>query len=60
MTAGGSATFTGGGPAVTLDGSLTISDPDSGGNLTGATVSIGAGFLSGDTLGFTAPERDFG
>jgi hypothetical protein len=38
---------------VTLDGALAVSDPDSGGNLTGATVSIGSGFLSGDTLNFT-------
>ncbi len=53
VTAGGSATFAGGGPAVTLDGSLTISDVDSGGTLAGATVSIGIGFLSGDTLNFT-------
>ncbi len=40
---------------VPLDGGLTVSDPDSGGNLTGATVSIGTGFVSGDdTLSFTA------
>ncbi len=31
----------------------TVSDVDSGGNLTGATVTIGAGFLTGDTLNFT-------
>ncbi len=48
----GAQTFAGGGSAVTLDGSLTIADVDSGGMLTGATVSIGAGFLSGDTLSF--------
>ena len=53
VTAGATATFTGGGPAVTLDGALTVSDVDSAGNLTGATVSIGAGFLAGDTLNFT-------
>ncbi len=35
-----------------LDGALTVSDVDSNGNLTGATVSIGSGFLSGDTLNF--------
>jgi hypothetical protein len=50
---GATATFTGGGAAVTLDGALTVSDPDSGGTLKGATVSIGAGFISGDTLNFT-------
>ena len=38
---------------MTLDGTLTVSDPDSAGNLTGATVSIGTGFISGDTLNFT-------
>ena len=38
---------------MTLDGTLTVSDPDSGGNLTGATVSIGTGFITGDTLNFT-------
>ena len=53
VTAGATATFTGGGAAVTLDGPLTVSDPDSGGNLTGATVSIGTGFISGDTVNFT-------
>jgi hypothetical protein len=53
VTAGATATFTGGGAAVALDGGLTISDPDSGGNLTSATVSVGTGFLAGDTLNFT-------
>jgi len=53
VTAGATATFTGGGSAVTLDGALTVSDVDSGGNLAGATVSIGSGFLSGDILNFT-------
>jgi hypothetical protein len=47
------ATFTGGGAAVPLDGGLLASDADSNGNLASATVSIGAGFLSGDTLNFT-------
>ena len=53
VTAGGSATFDGGGAAVTLDGALTVGDVDSGGNLTGATVTISSGFLVGDTLNFT-------
>ncbi len=37
---------------MTLDGSLTVSDVDNT-SLAGATVSIGAGFLNGDTLNFT-------
>ena len=53
VTAGGTATFTGGGSPVTLDGTLTVSDADSGGQLAGATVSISSGFLTGDTLNFT-------
>ncbi len=52
VVAGGTATFTGGGAPVTLDGALTVSDVDSGGNLTGATVAISSGFLAGDTLAF--------
>ncbi len=54
VVAGASATFVGGGSAVALDGALTVSDADSGGNLGGATVSIGAGFTAGDLLNFTA------
>ncbi len=42
------------GRAVALDGSLTVTDLDSGGNLTGATISIGTGFVTGDVLNFTA------
>ena len=53
VTAGGTATFDGGGAAVTLDGTLSLADVDSGGNLAGATVSVSAGFLAGDTLNFT-------
>jgi microcystin-dependent protein/N-acetylneuraminic acid mutarotase len=52
ITAGGSATFTGGGPAVALNPGVTVTDLDSGGNLAGATVSIG-GYVFGDTLNFT-------
>jgi hypothetical protein len=37
-----------------LDSTLTASDPDSGGNLTGATVAISSGFTTGDMLNFTA------
>jgi trimeric autotransporter adhesin len=50
---GSAATFIGGGAAVPLDSALMVSDVDSNGNLAGATVSIGTGFLSGDTLSFT-------
>src|ERR1700722_8766834 len=41
-------------PAAVLDSTLTNSDPDSGGNLTGATVDISSGFAPGDLLNFTA------
>jgi hypothetical protein len=50
IDAGGTVTFTGGGAPVTLDGQVTVSDPDSNGNLTSATVTISSGFLAGDTL----------
>jgi hypothetical protein len=54
VTAGSTVTFTGGGSAVVLDAGLLVNDVDSGGVLTGATVSIGSThFLSGDTLNFT-------
>lgn len=54
VTAGASVNYVVGDPAATLDSGLTVSDPDSGGNLTSATVQIGAGFVAGaDTLGFT-------
>ncbi|HEY5067724.1 MAG TPA: DUF4347 domain-containing protein [Xanthobacteraceae bacterium] len=49
MTAGGNATYIGAG-AVTLDAGVTVSDPDSGGDLAGATVTISTGFIAGDTL----------
>ena len=52
VTAGATATFDGGGSAVPLDSGITLSDADSGGNLTGATVSISA-FIAGDALNFT-------
>jgi hypothetical protein len=53
ITAGGTVTFTGGGSAVTLDSGLSVADVDSGGVLTGATVVVASGFLSGDLLNFT-------
>ena len=49
ITAIGAATFSGAGPVV-LDAGTMVSDVDSGGNLSGATVSIGSGFTTGDTL----------
>jgi hypothetical protein len=54
LTAGSNAaTFTEGGAPVVVDDAITVSDIDSV-SLTGATVSISAGFvaLQGDTLGF--------
>ncbi len=52
VTAGGTVTFTGGGAAVALDPGLGVSDPDSGGVLASATVTV-AGAITGDTLNFT-------
>ena len=49
VTAGGTATYIGA-EAVTLDAGVTVSDPDSGGDLAGATVTISTGFIAGDTL----------
>ncbi len=48
ITAGGTATF--GGAPVVLDAGVTVSDVDSGNRLLGATVTIGTGFIPGDTL----------
>ena len=53
VTAGATATFTGGGSPVALDSTLTVSDVDSGGNLTGASVQI-VGFVNGEVLNFTS------
>ena len=53
ITASGTPTFTGGGTAVTLDSALTVTDVDSGGNLTGATVRINTGCIAADQLNFT-------
>src|SRR5262249_29875549 len=52
IVAGATATFQGGGPAVVLDGTLSVSDAAQS-SLTGASVSIGAGFTAGDLLNFT-------
>jgi hypothetical protein len=53
VIAGASVNYVAGGAAVVLDSGLTASDPDSGGNLTAATVTISSGFTTGDTLNFT-------
>jgi FecR protein len=41
---------TGAATPVALDTAVTVSDPDSNGNLVGAKVTISQGFLAGDTL----------
>ncbi len=53
ITADATAAFSGGGSPVVLDGSLTVTDTDSGDMLAGATIAITNGFLSGDVLNFT-------
>ncbi len=50
-TESGSASYTEGGDAAEISPLLTVDDPDTA-NLTGATVSITTGRLSGDTLSF--------
>ena len=52
MWLAGAVTFTGGGSAVALDSGIVVTDPDSGGDLTGATITIGSGFAAGDILNF--------
>jgi Hint domain/Domain of unknown function (DUF4347) len=52
ISVGGTVTFSKGDAPVTLDPAVTITD-ESEPDLAGATVSIGSGFLSGDTLNFT-------
>jgi len=52
VNTGASAHYFVGGSPVILDGTVTARDPNSGGNLAGATVAIGS-FLTGDTLNFT-------
>ena len=54
VTAGASASYTSGGPAVTADAALALSDVDST-TLVGASVSISAGFAAGDTLAVSPP-----
>ena len=52
VTAGAAVSYTEQGAAVKLDSGLTVTDIDNA-TLTGATVSIAAGFLAGDTLAAT-------
>ena len=52
VIAGATATFDGGGSPVMLDSGLTVSDVDSGGVLSSATVTI-ASAITGDTLNFS-------
>jgi hypothetical protein len=52
VTAGASATYPEGGAPVVLDPNVTVTDPDSGSNLVGASVTI-SGVLSTDLLNFT-------
>ena len=51
LTAGATVGYTEQGTAATLDSNLTVADSD--GAVASATVSITAGFLTGDTLNFT-------
>ena len=53
VNASGTATFTGGGAPAPLDSGLSITDLTSV-NLTGATISIHTGLITGDTLNFSA------
>src|SRR5207253_6493142 len=50
-TSSGSTAYTEGDPATTIDGALTVSDPDTA-NLASAQVRISTGFQSGDDLVF--------
>ena len=55
LTAGAGVKYVAGGTPVTLDAGLSISDSEST-SLIGATVSIGAGFLTGDMLSVASPQ----
>src|SRR5205823_1256311 len=50
-TTAGSTPYTEGNPATTIDGGLTVSDPDDT-NLESARVRVSSGFQSGDDLVF--------
>ncbi|QBR02983.1 DUF4347 domain-containing protein [Paraburkholderia pallida] len=51
-TTGGTTSYVGGTSAVQIDGGITVTDLDNT-TQSSATVSIGTGFHSGDTLSFT-------
>jgi hypothetical protein len=55
VTAGAAATYAAGAAPVTLDATLTASDPNTN-TLVGASVAISAGFAGGDTLSVAAPQ----
>jgi len=55
ITAGTTATFTGGGSPVALDGGVTAGD-SVGTNFNSATISVGS-FVTGDTLNFSAQHN---
>ena len=50
-TSGGSDNYVASAPAILIDGSLTVADPDTA-TLVGATAKITGGFINGDTLAF--------
>lgn len=52
LTAGATLPYTEGGSATAIDTTITLSDADDV-NIAGATVTLSAGFTSGDTLGFS-------
>jgi autotransporter-associated beta strand protein len=53
VTAAATASFTGGSNPVALDPGLSVTDPTNS-TISSATVSIGQGFLGGDTLNFAS------
>ena len=55
LTAGASVSYVAGAGPVTLDAGLTVTDAAAN-NLSAATVSISAGFRSGDTLSVGSPQ----
>jgi Domain of unknown function (DUF4347)/Bacterial Ig domain/Cadherin-like domain/SdrD B-like domain/Bacterial Ig-like domain len=52
-TASGTVAYETGGAEVAIDSAATVSDPDSGNDLSSATVKIAAGFAGGDVLAAT-------
>ena len=55
VTAGASVSYVAGAAPVALDAGLSVSDAESV-NLTAATVSISAGFVTGDALSVGSPQ----